>query len=227
MPPVGRPAVPVEYHEVQYQDGEYVVGKVVHKHEHVYFVIDKIDYPRIRDLSWHYTANAYIGHTHRIDNSNKVLYMHNLIMNHLDHPGKGATESIDHINRNGLDNRRANLRMLTQSEQNINQTKKKRVIQLPADCGIHADDIPKHIWYVRANGSHGDRFAIELKTENLVWKSTSSIKVPLHQKLEQAKEKLREIYMKYPYLDPNEKSKVDQYQALASSYTAIVELAMN
>ena len=81
---------------------------------------------------------------------------------------------------------------------------------LPEDCQIKPDEIPKHIWYVRANGLHGDRFAIEFKTEGICWKTTSSKKVRLIEKLNEAKEKLQELYLKYPYLNPNyedEKSK--------------------
>jgi len=56
---------------------------------------------------------------------------------------------------------------------------------------LTVDDIPKHIWYVKANGNHGDRFAIEFKTENIVWKTTSSKKISLKDKLEAAKRKIK------------------------------------
>lgn len=136
--------------------------------------------------------------------------------------GKGQTESIDHINRIGFDNRKENLRLITQSEQNINQVKKKRNIVLPIDCGLTPEDIPRHIWYVNANGLHGDRFAIEFRTEGIVWKTTSSKKVDLPTKLASAKEKLQELYALYPYLNPSlheENTKI-----LLESYNEIINL---
>ena len=146
-------------------------------------------------------------------------------MGRLDFPGKGATETVDHINRNGFDNRKENLRIISQSQQNMNQTKRERNITLPEGCDIDASDIPRHIWYIKANGAHGDRFAIEFKTENLCWKSTSSKKVSLSKKLEEAKEKLQELYSQYPYLNPFNSEKIQKEQSLADSFHEIIDMA--
>ena len=87
-------------------------------------------------------------------------------------------------------------------------------------CGIKPEEIPKHVWYVQANGYHRDRFAIEFKTEGILWKSTSSKEVSLQEKLEQAVAKLKELYELYPYLDP--KREEEEIAALAQSFQTIL-----
>ena len=222
---VGRPSIPIIYSHIEYNGNNYTIGKVKHNDSFTYFVIDNEDYSKIKDYSWHTFSNNYIGHTIPIDSTRRVLYLHNLVMNRLGFPGKGSKESVDHINRIGFDNRKENLRIITQSEQNLNQSKRSRRIELPEDSGLTPDDIPKHIWYVKANGNHGDRFAIEFKTENITWKTTSSKNVLLKDKLQAAKDKLQEYYIKYPYLNPNNEEIHNKIKELADSYEQIIKLA--
>ena len=217
----GRPARDIIYEEVVLNTKSYVIGHVLSNGVVRKFVIDREDYDRVSEYSWHIASNSYIcsGIVH--DGKHKALYLHNFIMGRDAFQGKGQTESIDHINRNGLDNRKENLRLITQSEQNINQLKKKRNVILPEGCPVKPDDIPRHIWYVRANGQHGDRFAIEFKTEGILWKTTSSKSVGLLTKLAAAKERLAELYQLYPYLDPAKweediKDKTDSYNAIVA-----------
>jgi hypothetical protein len=145
-------------------------------------------------------------------------------MNRLTFEGKGQIETVDHINRNPLDNRKKNLRIISQSEQCLNQKTKERKIIFPEDFPIKANDIPKHIWYVKANGGHGDRFAIEFKTENLLWKGTSSKKIKIEDKLSEAKEKLKEYYTLFPYLNPDNKDKKKEIDELQKEYEDIITL---
>jgi hypothetical protein len=218
----GRSPEMVFYDDVSYKGQEYTVGTIQFKGDFLHFIFDKDDYDKVSCRPWHFQSGKYIGSTVYINKIKKELYLHNLVMNRLEYPGKGATESVDHINRNGLDNRKENLRVISQSQQNINQSKKKRKVILPEDCGIDPDSIPKHIWYVRANGAHGDRFAIELKTEGLTWKGTSSKSVSLADKLAAAKQKLEELYKEFPYLHPSfEETKVKE---LTESFNAIISL---
>lgn len=212
----------IDYREVRNNNKDYIVGTIMFKENMIEFVIDKDDFDKIKNKAWHYTSNNYISNSITVNSIRKQLYLHNLIMNRLDHPGKGATETVDHINRNGLDNRKENLRIITQTQQNLNQSKKKRNVMLPPGCTINPDDIPRHIWYVRANGLHGDRFAIEFKTESLVWKSTSSKTVSIHDKLKQAKEKLQEFYKQFPYLNPGNDTKAIEIEHLNMSFEEII-----
>lgn len=223
--PAGRPSNDIVYKNIKYNENNYIVGKVVVKDSYKYFVIDKEDYTKIKDYSWHYTSNAYISHNINIDGQIKALYLHNMVLSRLIFPGKGSKESVDHINRIGLDNRKENLRIISQSKQNLNQSRKKRRIELPEDSGLVADDIPKHIWYVKPNGSHGERFAIDLKTENITWKTTASKNVSLKSKLESAKEQLEIYYKLYSYLNPNNEDKNSIIKELTDSYNEIIKLS--
>jgi hypothetical protein len=214
----------IDYREVTYSNKEYIVGTLMFKENMIEFVFDKDDFEKVKDKPWHFASGHYISSGIIHDNKKKELYLHNFVMNRLEHPGKGATETVDHINRNGLDNRKENLRIISQTQQNLNQSKKKRSVMLPPGCPINPDDIPKHIWYVRANGMHGDRFAIEFKTEGLVWKSTSSKSVSIQDKLIQAKDKLKEFYIQYPYLNPDNEIKENEINELKTSFEEIIKL---
>jgi hypothetical protein len=217
----GRKPGIIDFKFVKYNNKEYGIGLIQHNDKDIKFVFDKDDFDKVEKRPWHLSSGKYIGSTFYIDGGNKLeLYLHNLVMKRIAFNGKGQKETVDHINRNGLDNRKENLRVVSQSQQNINQPKKKRNLILPENCGIDPNSIPRHIWYVRAQGQHGDRFAIEFKTEGICWKTTSSKAVSLTDKLEQAKTKLSELHQKYPYLNPEYES--NQIRELTESFEAIL-----
>ena len=193
----GRAAQKIEYSEIEVDGVKCISGIVKFKETPLTFLIDCEDFEKVKAENWHaITGGKYIGRTVVANNSIKVLYLHNFIMNRFDFPGKGVKESVDHINRDGLDNRKCNLRVVSQTLQNVNKKARGRTAQLPE--GI--TELPKHVWYAKANGLHGDRFCIELKTEKVTWKTTSSKKVSIQDKLEQVRKKLGELYEEYPYL---------------------------
>ena len=199
------------------------IGTILYKGMAVEFTIDTADLSGVQAHRWHYSSN-YIATsvTVTVDCSGvptakkRELYLHNFLMK------PRPQESVQHISKNGLDNRRANLRLVDAGTLN-NQTKKLRRIELPPLCGLKPDDIPKHIWYVQANGYHRDRFAIEFKTEGILWKSTSSKEVSLQEKLEQARARLEELYEIYPHLDP--KKEEEEGKALEESFRAAITAA--
>ena len=224
---VGRPAGHISYTEAEYNNKKYIVGILSSNGEPVAFVFDEDDKDKVAGRSWHVSSNNYIASAETVDGNRKQFFLHNLVSNRLDFPGKGARESVDHINRMGFDNRKENLRIISQSEQNMNQTKRERNITLPEGCEINAEDIPRHIWYIKANGAHGDRFAIEFKSENICWKTTSSKKVSLIEKLGEAKAKLQELYLQYPHLNPFSPEKLQKERELKESFQAIIDIACN
>ena len=196
------------------------IGTILFKGIGVDFAIDLADLSGVEQYRWHYSSN-YIATsiTVTVDCSGvpvqkkRELYLHNLLMKPRPH------EAVQHVSKNGLDNRRANLRLVDAGVLN-NQTKKKRNVELPPLCGLKSDQIPKHIWYVQANGYHRDRFAIEFKTEGILWKSTSSKDVSLQDKLDQAKERLKDLYEIYPHLDPTREE--EEARALEASFQALL-----
>lgn len=221
---VGRPHVEVIYKDIELNGNKYTVLSILKKGEEYSSIIDFDDSQKVKKYSWHIASENYVGSTLYIDKIKKELYLHNLVMDRLTFEGKGQIETVDHINRNPLDNRKKNLRIVSQSEQNLNQKTKERRIQFPEDFPIKANDIPKHIWYVKANGGHGDRFAIEFKTENLLWKGTSSKKIKIEDKLFEAKEKLKEFYILFPYLNPENQDRKKEIDDLQKEYEEIIRL---
>lgn len=82
-------------------------------------IVDDADYEWLSQFKWRIQKkpnNRYYARTSiKIGNKYKTVGMHRLIMN------SPQGMDVDHINRNGLDNRRANLRVCTRS-QNIQNT---------------------------------------------------------------------------------------------------------
>lgn len=78
-------------------------------------IIDDSDYGCVSKYRWSVKIGGTgIKYGHRVDKNNKSIYLHRYIMK----AKKGQT--VDHINRNGLDNRKANLRFCTTAENIMN-----------------------------------------------------------------------------------------------------------
>jgi len=224
---MGRLAKDILYTKVTFEEKEYYVGQIQNNDNLKHFIIDAEDYESVKIHYWHYQSNAYISSAYLSphDGKRKEVYLHNFVMGRLEFPGKGAIESIDHINNIGMDNRKVNLRLITQTQQNYNTKRRARVTVLPDNCGILADDIPRNIYYMKPNGHHGDRFVIELKglpDGDMEWKSTSSKSISLLEKLNQAKAKLIELYSIH---NLHQQDESDFKKKLADEYNQILELA--
>jgi len=154
---------------------------------------EDIDYVRSFGCSWYYWScnkgtDGYIaGHY-----DGKCKYLHRTIMLNVE-DAPSEKHSVDHINRDKMDNRRENLRWATQSEQNENtgkRTRKKTAKPLPD--GITHDMLEKYVVYYREcydkkNERYRDYFKVE-KHPGLpkIWIGSKSNTVSLQDKLNAA-----------------------------------------
>ena len=87
-----------------------------------YAIVDPEDYERLNKHKWYAIKGIntyYAGRNYRCPKTKKRLYikMHREVINPPDHL------DVDHINRNGLDNRKANLRPVTRAQNMLEQFK--------------------------------------------------------------------------------------------------------
>jgi len=93
-------------------------------------LVDDADFDYINQWKWHYERRKYTGYATRRqylgggrkNQRQKKIYMHRVIMN------PPSDLMVDHINKDGLDNRRENLRMVTRSQNAINSHKRRNTV---------------------------------------------------------------------------------------------------
>lgn len=87
-------------------------------------LVDNEDFEYLNQWKWHFVYDGYNGYAyrnvHKINNKRTSITMHRVLMK----AKKG--QIIDHINHNGLDNRKANLRYCNLSQNAANRKHNKR-----------------------------------------------------------------------------------------------------
>jgi hypothetical protein len=155
----------------------------------------------------------------RANHNNSCVYIHQVIMDYYGNGSGTGGLSVDHIDRNPLNNRLENLRIATSEEQHANangilpDTKKNRrndARELPEE--ISQTNIPKYVnynlnKYGKENEFSREYFKIEghPALNGKVWKSTSKKNVSIQEKLQQAKDALEFLNKNGVLPDPPER----------------------
>lgn len=84
-----------------------------------FILVDEEDFIKISEYNNHYHHTGYAVTTRRINGKNKQIRIHRLILN------ANENDYVDHINHDKLDNRRCNLRICTNSQNQANRLKKR------------------------------------------------------------------------------------------------------
>ena len=149
------------YKKIKYKNKLFAVLNVKYKENLLPVVIDYKYLKEIKklDKKWYCNKSGFISCTHNFKEKNHAVYLHEIIMS-LHKKDSLKNLPIQHINRISIDNRIINLKYI--EETNLNYKKKKRTVKLPKNSGIDPNEIPTYIWYLRENGSHGDRFSVEI-----------------------------------------------------------------
>lgn len=98
--------------------------KIIKLTKNRFAVVDDADYDRVRKHVWYarknQTGNWYAATTIRINGKRKQIHMHKFLLNIM-----GRYPLVDHVDRDGLNNRRCNLRISTH-QQNTRHSVKRR-----------------------------------------------------------------------------------------------------
>jgi hypothetical protein len=175
----------------------YSIFEIVYKDKICPVVVDSKYYNKIMSISNNWKIiNGQVA-TKIINNEESYdIYLHELIMNLKNK--KIIKKAIIHINKICLDNRENNLMYdICNKDIQKNIKKKKRNVILPSTT-IDADKLPTYVWYSKGDDKHGDKFIV--KIGDLVYNTTSSKKVSLDYKLEEAKKYLRKLKEENPKL---------------------------
>lgn len=140
-------------------------------------IIDEEDYPLISSFHWHVTDKGYARQGHG------GPYMHNLIVNKL----QGL--QVDHINHNKLDNRKENLRLVTQSTNQFNKPKPQKNNKTGVTGVFFRSRPPYSYWTAKVGRNKQKDF--KTQEEAIAWREAQLEIIELR-KLEQPQEALRQ-----------------------------------
>jgi hypothetical protein len=160
------------------------------------FYISKEFIQKIKNKTCFYCSNGYMA----LKDNNKQMYLHQLIMKNIEKDDNEKELSIDHINRDKLDNRIKNLRWTTQSVQTENcgkRSRKKNAMPLPEELKNYP--LPKFVDYrkeVFENGSYKEYLVLDHPTVGKRLFSSKSMKINIVDKYNDIIEKMNNLNLK-------------------------------
>lgn len=189
------------YWEVKDKNNE--IYFIMHITNNIYTKFSKKDHDKVinyKDVRpfWYLNNNGYIGTTINNTIDRNIIYLHQYIMDVHNEDLTNYEKTVDHINRDKLDNRKENLRFANMSLQNENRNKSARRCDAKTQLPELYKILPLYVQYRqeiynKKNNMMREFFIIDHPKLDKIWESSKSIKISLSEKFKSVKLKLELI----------------------------------
>lgn len=136
---------------VTHRSGGVSVLHILYKGTPLECLIDTEDYAKVQSFKWHARSDNGIEQSWHVFCTKLRKYLHQFLMG----------EGFDHINTDGLDNRKQNLRKATQQQNNRNRRKRSDGVTSKYKGVCFRKKTGR--WLTQLNGKHVGSFATELE----------------------------------------------------------------